>query len=610
MLYFLFFWQLLSSSPLFASSCKHSVLSSATTKEQYSHRKESYRKLLVRLAKSSLGVNSLSPQQVESIEIYHHVVQEEAGKDGTFVRVGNYTFSQIKKIIKFLHEVFSPEQVKTLIEDGVVEINRSSDFNKLSRRILTHFNGGKKVFIQLGSKVFRISKILKKTNSGFLVETERVDWRSNRIIREKNFLISNNKEEFLDVAITKITWKMSGQLVIFVLNGVIKLVLNSVTPFNWKNTLYWMTNKITIGDDKTHYDFITDSLRKAFLKNKYKFRLANPESEAIFLAFRSNKKRIDFDDLNLSSSTNKESQLTRQGYKANYVGGIDHVDEWALVREMLLEANPLETHVKDFEKRIPVHIAYIREGIKNNYPPNEYVKRELKLLKLEKEAQQAILNEKVTYKWWLEFNFKLARLMNRLFYSTILNIAERRYIRDSLHFFPLMTVIPAIQKTENEDLGIITFNRAGFEGVYPAGLIGQKTTDVGGWIPRPSSEFLGHDIFHSEALGNRLLLEYSAGHRLFHKRLLVNIESLPPEKRKKAEAVYILMTRENFLINNISYSDWTPQQMREAVTKRVRNSNAGIFKFSNDPVKKKKKIEDITDTFMEVYNKAQQHIIH
>ena len=345
-------------------------------------------------------------------------------------------------------------------------------------------------------------------------------------------------------------------------------------------------------------------------------KLANPESEAIFLAFRSNRKRIDFGDFNPPSSINKEAQLTRQGYKASYIGGIDHVDKWALVREKLLEseANPLITHVEPFEKEIPVHIAHIahiRRGLKNNYPPNEYVKRELKLLKLEKEAQQAILNERVTYKWWLEFNIKLARLMNRLFYGTnLLNPDEKAFIRESLHSFPLMIVFPTIQKTEKEDLGIITFNRAGFEGVYPAGLIGQNITDVGGRIPRSASQFLGHDILHSEHMGNRLSLEYSVGHRLFHKRLLINIDSLPPEKRKKSEAVYILMTRENNQYNNISYSDWTPQQMREAVTRRIRNSNAGIFKFSNDPVKKKKKTEDITDTFMEVYNKAQQHIIH
>ena len=52
---------------------------------------ESYRQLLIRLAQSSLGLSSLSPQQIKALETYHHVVQGKLGTDGTLTRAGNYT---------------------------------------------------------------------------------------------------------------------------------------------------------------------------------------------------------------------------------------------------------------------------------------------------------------------------------------------------------------------------------------------------------------------------------------------------------------------------------------------------------------------------------------
>ena len=145
----------------------------------------------------------------------------------------------------------------------------------------------------------------------------------------------------------------------------------------------------------------------------------------------------------------------------------------------------------------------------------------------------------------------------------------------------------------------------GVTGTYPAGLIDQNTAKADKRI-FPAADFFGHDVSHAQQEGNQLYLEYSVGHYLFHKRLLINIEGLSPGKRKEAEVVYFIMTHEN-RGKNISYSDWAPQQMREDIINDINRDVPGLFKFPEDPVKKEQKIEDLADTFMEVYNQTLQH---
>ena len=333
---------------------------------------ESYKQTLVRLAQSSLEVEYLSSRQIQALENYHHVIQGERGRDGTFARVENYTVFQVKRIVEFLQEFFSPEQVETLIEDGVVEINRSSYskatgvkignyvFSQVRRvvrflgeffsspklaefsienEILGRFNKGKKVFIQIHDTVFRISKILDRTNSGFFLETERVD-EQGRIIKKKIFLITSNVNASLvdtDFAnIIKISEKTNNGFVINVLkreyrpfrftikkvNQVFfsfeKAIENGLLPDNptakdyreledmissyisrsfdqipnSKYVPYWMNDIVIEGSH-----FTVPPIYRCFIRGVYNFRLAHPESEAIFLAASSARKRIDSNEL-------------------------------------------------------------------------------------------------------------------------------------------------------------------------------------------------------------------------------------------------------------------------------------------------------------------------
>ena len=114
-------------------------------------------------------------------------------------------------------------------------------------------------------------------------------------------------------------------------------------------------------------------------------------------------------------------------------------------------------------------------------------------------------------------------------------------------------------------------------------------------------------IEDSELYSNHHFRKYSAGHRLFHKRLLRNIERLPPEGRKKAEAVYFYMTHEQSLLN-LSDPDFTPGQMKKKVIQGIKKDRSGVFKLPEDPAKQDQYLKDLADTFMDVYNQTQQHL--
>ena len=603
---------------------------------------ENYRQLLVRLAKFSLGVTSLTAEQVKALETYYQVVKGEEGTDGTFVRADNYTSPQRRKIVRFFREVFSPEQVTILIETGVVEINRSSN-PKMTRRVLKNLKAGQKVFIQVGSnKVLRISKILEETNSGWLVEAERINNEFSQIVKEQVFLIRGDVKvpsllEADPTNMTQISEKTSRGFVIDILikeedsSGIVKKIKGNKVFFSFEKAIengllpekptdqdYHKLEHILSSYVSKNHDQLVQALRdrgtsfltfmyvhlnpllqKSLILGEHQFRLASPELESVFMATQFTRERIDSSELNLPLPTNEETQMAEQGYKKNYTGGLNPVNRWFVIQRRLqeLRANPHITHIEYFADQIPHHIAHIRKGLEDHYSPKEKIhgskQDQLQKLKdLEEEARQVVADRKVTYHWWIGFNFSLAYIMSG-------RTLDRSFINwvDS-HLFPMKVAMPVIQ--ESDGLGIITFNRASLEGVYPVGLINKQSSEVHGGLD--AALFFGHDLQHPMFSGNKLYLEYSAGHRLFHRRLLDNIENLPVEKRKKAEAIYFLMTHE-YQKRNISYSNRTLQEMREEVFRMIQKNDAGLFKLPGDLLK----INSLVDIFMEVYNQALQH---
>ena len=659
--YFILAFLIINSLQAFSSpACEVGAFSNSRFHRQYGSviGIESYRQLLVRLARSSLGVDDLSPQQMEALENYHSVVRGEKGKDGTPTRVGNYTLGQRRKIIRYLESKgFSREQINTLMEDGVVEIERLYSSKINTRKVVQRIKNGKPTFIatlENNTKMnspMKISRLLEETDHGLLVEVEQFNtdgvlYRTKKFFTDTSFSSGRGTKHFFDLersarSMTKILEKTDSGFVISVgkdRNVVFlsfeQAIENGLLPKNpttqdyldLENLLnkYMDANK---GDSKlSSTEQIDQKKLDKPLKNIFRstkpqdsqytsLQLENPEFEAVFSAVSSTRKKISSDELDLPPSTNRVAQLAEQGYKASYTEGLDQMNEWAAVRRRIqeLKANPRTTHIEYFADQIPNHIAHIRKGLDSL--ADESKNSQLKTLKkLEEEAQEAIRDEEVTYEWWLKFNTKLTDVMagkgleENSYFSMISKSQE-----DPLSFFPLTLIVPTIK---GEDIGIMAFNRAASEGVYPVGVI-NKNTAVADQRKLDPIDFLEHDLGHSSTTGNQSFRGYSAGHRLFHKRLLKNIENLPPEERKKAEAIYFIMAHETGGFNlsspignmyqNTSQDYRDQKKMRDYVAKRIRSNFAGILKLPKDSAEEKKKVEALADSFMEVYNRAQQH---
>ena len=610
---------------------------------------ESYRELLVRLTKFSLGIKHLSAQQIKALETYHHMVQRERGEDGTLAKAGNYTFSQRRRIVKFLREVFTPEQVTTLIEDGVVEISRVEPANNQTRVSNYFFTKNKEAFVLVEEITPNSDKIhqgkirlLEDLDYGVLFELEKVNFKSGQTVKEQWFYRMENETRFDSFnRVAQILKRASNGLVVKAHNGdigffsFVQAIENGLLPekpvikdyLQLIDTLHhYMSgrlNQIPVLAEAFHkgvldtkhsaYVEFVRSLDNSIARDSYYLDSVivtlNPEMEMMFSAIKSKREIISISDLNLPPATNMESQLRSQGYdKKSHISVIDLVNEWAVVRRRLqqLKANPYITHIEYFANQVFKHIAHIRQGFEqNHYYVVEYYKSQSDQLKkldvLEAEARKAISEKKVTYKWWLEFNIKLSMIMSGTYNNTGLIRSSQELVNETVFYFPLKVTIPTIEP----NIGIVAFNRASMEGVYPVGLVNRQIVAADGETLL-SYRFMEHDFLHSLIAGNQVQREHSAGHRLFHRRLLDNIENLPLEKRKKAEAVYFLMTHENE-DNNISYSYVTVPDMRGRIARMIKKDAAGLFKFSDVSVQRKEKIRDLTDTFMEVYNQTLRH---
>lgn len=628
-------------------SCGNGFLSSKNLKTSQPENNgiESYRRLLIRLARFRLGVKKFNPRQIKALENYHSVVQGEKGEDKTPARAGNYTEDQIGRIIRYLEKEFSLEQVKTLIENGVIEIGRVEDPAEHSRIAVKGLKKGQVIFVDLindtqspkvhSTQPAKIRRVLEKADNGFLAEIEKIDLKSGHSLKKQIFIRVPYKNRFIYGVLEKtdsgfVIRMRTDRRYFFSFKEAIKngLLPDNPTTQDYRKLEDVLNNYISrrydqipalrnavafrarggslIVTDKETFTKFEKAIRDSLIFSASQFILANPEFAFIFEAVSSTRKKISSDDLNLPPPANTEARLTKQGYTARYTAGLDQIHEWAAVRRRLQElgANPRTTHIEYFAKRIPDHIAHIRQGLEENDSTAGGSRHtQLKRLKdLEKEAKKAISDEKVTYKWWLEFNFRLSEVMAGLS-STGWSFQKQELINSSISHFPLKIIAPTITE---KTIGIITFNRASLEGIYPAELRNTRFIIADG-IFFNSNDFFIHDISpHSTLQANRFYSGYPASHQLLHKRLLENIEGLPLEERKKAEAVYFIMTHENFS-GRLSDIDRTPKEMRHYIISVISHSAAELFKFPNDPVEEQKKIEDLADTFMEVYNQAQQH---
>ena len=265
------------------------------------------------------------------------------------------------------------------------------------------------------------------------------------------------------------------------------------------------------------------------------YRSIHPATQVLFEATKGAKKEVSREDIKLSPPTHEAEKLHQQGYGPAWTKGIDQLNEWVEVRRQLqnLRANPRTTHIPYFADQIEAHLTFTTKGLGNISQ-----QQQKQLVNLKKRAKKAISKKKVTYEWWIEFNVQLSDMLSYNFDSPS---ARMDFMVEGLFSqFPLRMAIPTTQG----EIGIIAFNRAYSEGIYPLGLVNQPK-EVDNVVHNPY-QFFHHDIIHTWSnIFGPTIGQYSLGHKLRHKKMLALMENLPKEKRKQAELVYFISIHED-----------------------------------------------------------------
>ena len=280
----------------------------------------------------------------------------------------------------------------------------------------------------------------------------------------------------------------------------------------------------------------TVRIRKSFVGGAIDIRVLHPNTQVLFSVAESEKPKINREDIKIPIPTREEVVLQQQGFGPAWTKGLDKLNEWAAVRKQLqeLRANPRTTHIPYFADQISAHLDFAKKGLGASISQQ----KEIGLANLVRTAKRAILEEKVTYEWWLKFNYQISSVLSdpSAFFSSQTSSPVQASL---ISHFPLQMAVP----TTYGEVGIITLNRAQSEGIHPLGLINQ-TKKVDSQLHTPP-DFISHDIVHMR-LGLQLnSWRYSLGHILKHKEMLELIENGSTEKRKQAELVYFSLTHES-----------------------------------------------------------------
>ena len=106
-----------------------------------------------------------------------------------------------------------------------------------------------------------------------------------------------------------------------------------------------------------------------------------------------------------------EQEMRREGYGDVYIAGLDVVKRNLRLANALRQVtiHPRTSHIPAFVPMIDRHIHFIREGILLSESSDK--EHRLNLLRaFRAEALEVKAQEKVTYRWWLNFNYRLAIL--------------------------------------------------------------------------------------------------------------------------------------------------------------------------------------------------------
>ena len=252
--------------------------------------------------------------------------------------------------------------------------------------------------------------------------------------------------------------------------------------------------------------------------------------------------------------TKVEQAFKALNYPKAFYSGLDEINFLTSLGQYLRHhlIDPEKTHIENLVPFIDRHIRHIQTGIEQT---NQ--RERLPVLNiLKQEASQRKKDKKVTLHWWQAFNLKLslaAAFLRKSHQKTSRFLSIYASYRDILFItnggfdnfnslpvlesFPKMLVFPTISQ-----LGILALNKVAKNGlkIIPVELVNQKKS-IDGTIMDPLEAYM-HDFAHIITLDYGIPL-FSKNPKL-HDQIISEIEALPPEKRKKAEVIYFILTHE------------------------------------------------------------------
>ena len=331
---------------------------------------------------------------------------------------------------------------------------------------------------------------------------------------------------------------------------------------------------------------------------------AHPRVGKTLQTIHYDRERISSEDLIIHPSAKEtEQQIKEAGYNSIYFTEMSKLKKWSMIKKQLvkLKPNPYKTHIDYFADLIPRHIEYIKKGVTNS---NQKTLIEF----LEKRAEKAVAEKRVTYNWWIKFNFALSHVFkNKFDISSIENLSSP--MMDLLiSRFPFEMAFPTL----GSSVGIMAFNRSLFEGVHPLSLSYKGLQLNGKYIP-PDILFR-HDITHSLVFITRMKdVYYSTVNKRFHKLWTEEIASLPyNERRKNIELAYFISIHEKYFLNE---GYFLPERLRNFLLAHLQNRAKnrfkfkGIMNFSEDPEIQQQQIEQIVSDFMKTFNKVRNILL-
>lgn len=279
-----------------------------------------------------------------------------------------------------------------------------------------------------------------------------------------------------------------------------------------------------------------------------------------------------------------EKGMREQGYSEVYIAGLDVVKRNLRLAKALRHViiHPWTDHIPAFVPMIDEHIHFIEEGIRlYQSSDREHRLNQLQVFKAEAEMVKDL--ERVTYRWYLNFNYRLSILATpqehrRWFIKdedwitnealeAFFNNTPRDKLKGSLHLGHLLDLFPdLIVLPTSSDLGVISLNRTVQTGISLLGLVNQPVF-VEGRLVYPQT-FWEHDVDHTKYMNQDLDLYHlyhgdkdfqdtdgigpfqeenaaNANFTIFHNELIYHrMGGFPRPLRKRVEFIYFQVTHE------------------------------------------------------------------